>query len=257
MEEEYRKYDDEWSFSNYGNVLQYGRPYRPCQNMGYFSVAINGKMVRVHTIIGKLFQDYCGEWKEGYHTHHIDRNRGNNNVTNLKNLSPSEHKKIHQFEDGVVKPVEAYNGNGEKVGEYDSLTEAQNSTGALQTHIGRVCSGKRDTAGKLFWVFKDDPDKESKVNEWKASQTVKHQRDSEKKLPGLIVKLHKAVQKMENDKMWEKHWVYVTDVYTGEITHVKNAAEASRLYGVNTVNLSNHIKKGKPYLFSGKVFWKK
>ena len=173
------------------------------------------------------------------------------------NLSASEHKRLHQIEDGVTRQVIGYNRNGEKIGEWNSLTEAQEDTGPSYTCIGRVCRGERSHAGQMFWVFKDDEEKDEKVYDWVYDCFVKHQNENKKKIPAIIVKLHKAVNDMENEKLWEKHWVYVTDVYTGEITSVRCASEATRLFGVNGANLLKSFKNGKPYLFNGKVFWKK
>ena len=258
--EEFRAFDNEWSFSNLGNVLHNGKPYVPGKANGYQFIMSNGKMVRVQTIIGKLFQDYCGEWKPGYHTHHIDRNRSNNNVSNLRNLSPSEHKKLHQYEDGVMRPVVAYNENGDKVGEFESLTEAQNVTGAFQTHIGRACRGERYTAGGLYWIFKDDPEYNSKVEAILVHGIHRRVAAYYEKINarnGLLARLRNAVKELKNEEIWLKHRVYVTNYKTGKIEYVKSPTEASNLYGVAYPSLCDKLRKGEGYVYGDYVFWKK
>lgn len=49
----------------------------------------------VHRIVGKCFQDICGSFFDGCHTHHIDNNSHNNNAYNLINLTKEEHLEIH------------------------------------------------------------------------------------------------------------------------------------------------------------------
>lgn len=47
---------------------------------------------RLHRAIWKHFK---GEIPKGYHIHHIDENKENNDISNLELLSPSEHQKKH------------------------------------------------------------------------------------------------------------------------------------------------------------------
>ena len=59
---------------------------------GYLLAGINKKKLYVHRIIWMLLK---GPIPEGYHVHHIDGNRLNNDINNLECLSPDEHKRKH------------------------------------------------------------------------------------------------------------------------------------------------------------------
>ena len=258
MEETFRNYNDHLSFSNYGNIMEDGRLIEPGKDkLGYQYVCTDGKAFRVHTIIGKLFQDICGEWKPGYHTHHIDRNRNNNVATNLINLSPSEHKKLHQFEDGVTKSVIGLDKYGNVVGVYGSLTDAQDSNdGAWEPHIYRVCTSERKTAGGLFWVFSDDPDKDSKIQEWKY-QCLTKRIDGYRKKEGKLLRKLRAVTRESRSWNEDKHCIYATEIRTGTITKIKSIVECCNLYGMTEATLCRNLKTNGQYLYGDRVFWKK
>lgn len=44
----------------------------------------------------EIWRNYNGEIPKTYHIHHIDHDKGNNNIDNLECLSPSEHSRRHQ-----------------------------------------------------------------------------------------------------------------------------------------------------------------
>lgn len=153
MEEEYRRLNEEIEVSNLGNVKRNGKIMPQYKDEHYYNVTIDGKPVRVHTLVGKLFPDICGEFHKHYHYHHLNRNQFDNRAENIKCLSPSEHKKLHQLEDGISVPVKAYDLHGNKVGEWNSQTQAAEATGVDYRHIANIILKKerRFTAGKLYW----------------------------------------------------------------------------------------------------------
>lgn len=64
---------------------------------GYYQTCINGKYYYLHRLLAfaftpdkikKLFQDFL-------EVHHIDRNRSNNDLSNLAIVSKAKHKRIH------------------------------------------------------------------------------------------------------------------------------------------------------------------
>ena len=161
MIEEYRRLNEEIEVSNLGNVKKNGEIIHQSKDKYYYCVVIDGKSVRVHTLVGKLFPDICGEWHKGYHYHHLNRNQLDNRAENIVCLSNSEHRKLHQLEDGVSVPVKAYDLNGNKVGEWNSQTEAAIATGQSDhRHIRAIIKGeeRRFTAAKLYWFKKDTPE---------------------------------------------------------------------------------------------------
>lgn len=61
----------------------------------YLSSSINGKRYRLHRYI---WEYYNGEIPKGYHIHHKDHNKNNNELSNLELLTEKEHRKRHTEE---------------------------------------------------------------------------------------------------------------------------------------------------------------
>ena len=57
---------------------------------GYYLSSTLHKRMHVY-----VYEFYHGEIPDGYEVHHIDLNRANNDISNLKLLSVSDHKKLH------------------------------------------------------------------------------------------------------------------------------------------------------------------
>lgn len=67
-----------------------GLKFRRDKRTGYY---LNRKnQVRLHRYI---WEKYNGPVAPGFHIHHIDCNKGNNDISNLAILSAEEHEKIH------------------------------------------------------------------------------------------------------------------------------------------------------------------
>ena len=161
MIEEYRIYTKDIEVSNLGNVRKGGEPMEQHMGKYYYYVVIGGKTVRVHNMVGECFPEICGEKIMFGHYHHLNHNQLDNRAENIRCISNSEHRKLHQIEDGVSIAVKAYDKNGNFVGRWDSKTQAAESTGADYRHITNIINGNsgRYTAGKLFW-FKDESTEE-------------------------------------------------------------------------------------------------
>lgn len=59
---------------------------------GYFNGYVNGKRIRLHRYV---WEKHNGEIPKGYHIHHKDHNKFNNDISNLELISASEHEKSH------------------------------------------------------------------------------------------------------------------------------------------------------------------
>lgn len=76
-----------YQVSSYGNVYnaKMKRNVQPRNDRGYLKVTlsdgVNRKDVHVHRLVGELF---LGDFREGYQLEHIDKDRTNNYVGNLK-----------------------------------------------------------------------------------------------------------------------------------------------------------------------------
>ena len=160
----FRTYCENVEVSNLGNVKINGVIVKQFKEGFYYCVYINNRNVRVHTMVGKCFPEICGEYKKYYHFHHKNRNQLDNNAENIVCLSPSEHKKIHLLEDGISIGVKAFTKDGEKIGEWNSMLEASEETGASYRHINNIVNGRerRFTEKKLFWFKNNLSDEEIK-----------------------------------------------------------------------------------------------
>lgn len=177
MEEVFRRFNDRIEGSNLGNIKKDGKLIEPCHGDPYDYITFNRKMERVHIIIATLFPEICGTVVKWGHVHHKNRNQRDNRAENLICMTRSEHKRIHQKEDGVSVPVKAYDKEGNKVGEWDSMEEASKKTGVHRRHISHIISRKerRFTAGGYYW-FRADETEEKIFQKISSLQQTKYQR---------------------------------------------------------------------------------
>lgn len=157
MIEIFRNFNERCQVSNLGRVMYDGVLLKECIGEPYNYVSFDGNNYRVHILVGQTFPDVCGEFKKHYHYHHLNRNQKDNRAENIVCLSPSEHKRLHQKEDGVSVGVVAYDKKENRVGEWDSKMQASEETGICYRHITDVVNekGRRFTAGGYYW-FKSD-----------------------------------------------------------------------------------------------------
>ncbi|MBO7695595.1 MAG: HNH endonuclease [Paludibacteraceae bacterium] len=162
MSEVFKKYDEHFEVSNMGNVKKDGEMVSQFKDEHYYTVSLYGKPKRVHEMVAECFPEICGEKKKYYHVHHKNRNQLDNRAENLICLSPRDHKRIHQLEDGVSVAVKAYDKNGVFVGRWDSKMQAAEATGIDYRHITEIINkkGRRFTAGTLYWFKEETPEEE-------------------------------------------------------------------------------------------------
>jgi hypothetical protein len=65
---------------------------------GYAYIYLNGKLQKAHRY---LWEKENGKIPEGHIIHHIDGNKLNNNLSNLKLMSRSEHSKLHWMQNDI------------------------------------------------------------------------------------------------------------------------------------------------------------
>lgn len=66
-----------------------------------FTLKPGGHYVSYFPIHQAVYNYYCGEIPDGYIIHHIDENKADNDISNLECLTPTEHRRIHNF----ISPV--------------------------------------------------------------------------------------------------------------------------------------------------------
>ena len=161
MTEIFKDLTNGYKVGSLGSVILNGEKVEEFYNAPYKYVIIDGKQERVHQLVGKCFPEICGEWKDKYHIHHLNRDQLDNRAINLLCLSPREHRRLHTEEDGIVVSVVAYNQNKNKVGEWRSIYEASIDTGIDYRHINNIINEReyRYTAGGYYWfknIYSED-----------------------------------------------------------------------------------------------------
>ncbi len=68
---------------------------------GYYSVWKDGNRVRVHVLV---WEKENGTIPKGYHIHHIDFDKKNNDINNLRLMMASDHHKLHREEERKKNP---------------------------------------------------------------------------------------------------------------------------------------------------------
>lgn len=169
--------DCEWLYqvSNKGDVRNGANGYimKPqISTRGYYQVLLskcNGdvKMFSVHRLVAEAFIPNPENKPE---VDHIDGDKTNNKVENLRWVTHKENcnnpntkrdGEQHHFygKCGKLNPtskaVLQYTKDGVFVAEYESESIAKQITGIDNRHIGECCLGKRKTAGKHMWRYKE------------------------------------------------------------------------------------------------------
>lgn len=89
-----------YQVSNFGNVRSPRKTLKPTPNhKGYLRVSVGGKLHTVHSLVMLAF---VGKRPEGYHIEHIDHDKNNNRVENLRYCTPKENM-ARQVDDKRVR----------------------------------------------------------------------------------------------------------------------------------------------------------
>lgn len=80
------------------NNLKYGKD----KNTGYYLCTknVNGRRERLHRAVWSY---YNGEIPKGYHVHHVDENKENNDISNLQLIISKDHESYHGSEPEHIK----------------------------------------------------------------------------------------------------------------------------------------------------------
>lgn len=125
----------------------------------YVCLAHNGvkKYYRLHRLVYKTF---VGDIPNGMVIDHIDGNRDNNNVSNLRCVTVSENRKNPSTSWKNNKAVIMIDPQTNKyIKEFESIQDAEIFFGKeyrpeMSSHIGDVCNGKRKTCHNYKWIWK-------------------------------------------------------------------------------------------------------
>lgn len=171
--------------SNLGRVMSKKKGYWNILSIknsrgDYLSVVLKRNNKDKHSLSIKVYRlvylSFVGQIPKGkkYHIHHIDGNKQNNNVNNLKLVNSSEHHKIHIAENplmlsGLVrynkydktKAIMQFDLDGNYIKTYLNGVEASKETGICRRNILQVANKEpynkngnvRKQAGGFIWRF--------------------------------------------------------------------------------------------------------
>ena len=167
--------------SNYGRI----RDHNKCiieinaTHEDYMRIKINGIIYAIHVLVLKAFKydelikkveelkkkyiecknmtndEIINSYNKKYsiHVDHIDRNRKNNNLENLRWSSIKE----NNLNKKTVKEIEQWSLDGKTlINTFKSQTDAANSLGISSSCISMVCNGKRSDSSGYIWKFKSN-----------------------------------------------------------------------------------------------------
>lgn len=119
---------------------------------GYYTVGLSDgsqiKTVQVHRLVAKTYLE-CPP--DAIEVDHIDKNRMNNCIENLRWVTHNENMKNQSNSFGAIKAVQ----NIETQEIFHSITEAANKYHIAKQNISAVLKGKRKTCGGYHWQYAD------------------------------------------------------------------------------------------------------
>lgn len=142
----------------------------------YLSVILTGygkrRCCRIHVLVAEAF---IGIIPKGYHVHHIDDNKQNNNINNLEVIHPKKHRKeTEKTHPQIVTGINNYNKyerpdhimqfdmEGHFIAEYANGEIASRLTGVCHRNILQVAKKEeykpgriRKQAGGYIWAVKE------------------------------------------------------------------------------------------------------
>lgn len=154
-----------WAVSSDGRVKSrcrgYERMIKPIDaGKGYLRVKIKGKMVLLHRLIWETFN---GPIPDGMQIGHLDEDRGNNKIENLRPMTPTENNNWGTRNDKSSKTqlnrpdcskwVIKLNEKNEILHFYPSASQASRETGIDVSGIIRCCNGMYKYSGGFKWKY--------------------------------------------------------------------------------------------------------
>ena len=176
--EEWKYYN---SFLKVSNLGRFKRVYKTKEveifgenNNGYIRIHAKNGDIKIKEMAHRLvWKTFVGEIPEGMQIDHINTERDDNRLCNLRCVSPKENannpltkRKISDYWKGKpqpiaveamrkakLKPVKCISKDGVLVCIYNSLTDASKDKEIEIRNISAVLKGKRDTAGGFIWEY--------------------------------------------------------------------------------------------------------
>lgn len=170
--------DCKYQISNFGRILSVNnnKMLSVTNKNGWYLTCVlsfndKRRTFRIHQLVAEMFLGIKSSRK--LHIHHIDGNKQNNRVENLKAVTTKEHYDINKVENPQIvlgmtnynkfvrpKPIFQYDLDNNFIASYPNSQEASNSTGVCQRNILQVVNKDqykpgliRKQAGGFIWKF--------------------------------------------------------------------------------------------------------
>ena len=131
---------------------------RPIETSGYYKVRLSNNGEITDWLVHKLvFYSFYNESNENnYCIDHIDGNKHNNDLNNLRKITISENvvqAYYNQKTNSNIKPVNQYNLNNKLIATYPSVREAARQLNLDSSSITKCCKGKLKTTGNYIFHY--------------------------------------------------------------------------------------------------------
>lgn len=150
-----------YKVSNLGRVVNVtnNNILSPCDTCGYYKVRLSKNGEVTDWLVHKLV--YCSFFKEeeilkNYVIDHIDGNKHNNTLSNLRKISLSDNVKNAYYNQGLnsnIKPVSQFDLNNNFIATFPSAREAARQLDLDSSSITKCCKGKLKTTGKFIFHY--------------------------------------------------------------------------------------------------------
>ena len=138
--------------------LQLGAITIGCKHHGYMDVHVYDKIYRAHRLVLSAFDPRADADK--LQVDHIDKNKLNNNLSNLRWVTPSENTRH-----AIARSVTQSSLNGDFIKRYSCIEDAATENNINSAKIVSACQ-RLGSSGKFLWRYADTMDSDDDHSEW-------------------------------------------------------------------------------------------
>lgn len=159
---QYLDYDN-YLISSCGRVrnIKTNRILKPSLTSGYLKVRLckkgTSEDLLIHKLVYAIFNNEPYLNDRHFVIDHIDADKTNNNIDNLRKISNSENTLAAFYEQGVnsnIKAVQQYSLDGILLKEFSSIASAARELNLDSSSISKACRGKLKTCGGFIFKYK-------------------------------------------------------------------------------------------------------
>jgi hypothetical protein len=119
---------------------------------GYFIIKLTNydgeKNMYIHRVVYDTFKSIIDNTKV---IDHIDRNKQNNHISNLREITVAENNKNCNRQKPIPAKIHQYSLNNKFIKEWNSFSEIRNELSICTDNIMKCCLGKRDSSNGFIW----------------------------------------------------------------------------------------------------------